>query len=361
MKHFLLSFFRLTRMAPPRRLLSVAIGGMLLAALSMGSASAQIITDIQVSGNQRIEPDTVRSYMVVRAGDEFDDVKIDQSLKTLFATGLFADVAIRREGTSLVVNIVENPIINRVAFEGNSAIKDENLEKEVQLKARVVYTRARVQEDLKRIIEVYRRSGRFAATVEPKVIQLPQNRVDLVFEIKEGAVTGIRQIYFIGNRHFSDARLRGEISTQVSRWWNILASRDNYDPDRLVFDREQLRRFYLSHGYADFRVVSAVAELTRDRDQFFITFVVDEGPLYDFGEIGITSELERINPDMLRDKIKSRSGELYNAKLIDDTVEEMTFAAGELGYAFVDIRPKITRRKEERKIDITYEVNEGPT
>lgn len=360
MKHFLLSFFRLTRLAPPRRLLSVAIGGMLLAALAMGSASAQIITDIQVTGNQRIEPDTVRSYMVVRAGDEFDDVKIDQSLKTLFATGLFADVAIRREGTSLVVNIVENPIINRVAFEGNSAIKDENLEKEVQLKARVVYTRARVQEDLKRIIEVYRRSGRFAATVEPKVIQLPQNRVDLVFEIKEGAVTGIRQIYFIGNRHFSDARLRGEISTQVSRWWNILASRDNYDPDRLVFDREQLRRFYLSHGYADFRVVSAVAELTRDREQFFITFVVDEGPLYDFGEIGITSKLERINPDMLRDKIKSRSGELYNAKLIDDTVEEMTFAAGELGYAFVDIRPKITRRKEERKIDITYEVNEGP-
>ena len=360
MKHFHLSSIRLCKTAPIRRFLLAGIGGMLFAALSFAGVSAQTISDIQVSGNQRIEPDTVRSYMVLRAGDEFDDVKIDQSLKTLFATGLFADVSIRREGSSLVVTIVENPIINRVAFEGNSAIKDENLEKEVQLKPRIVYTRARVQDDLKRIIEVYRRSGRFAATVEPKVIQLPQNRVDLVFEIKEGAVTGIRQIYFIGNRRFSDARLRSEVSTQVSRWWNFLASRDNYDPDRLVFDREQLRRFYLSHGYADFRVVSAVAELTRDREQFFITFVVDEGPLYDFGTIDIKTELERINPELLRDKIKSRPDELYNAKLIDDTVEEMTFAAGEFGYAFVDIRPKVTRRKEERKIDIIYEVNEGP-
>ncbi|MDP1671122.1 MAG: outer membrane protein assembly factor BamA, partial [Alphaproteobacteria bacterium] len=269
-------------------------------------------------------------------------------------------VTIRREGDRLVVNVVENPIINQVSFEGNSAIKDEALDGEVRLKPRIVYTRARVQDDLKRIIEVYRRSGRFAATVEPKVIQLPQNRVDLVFEIKEGSVTGIRQIYFIGNRRFSDSRLRSEVSTQVSRWWNILASRDNYDPDRLVFDREQLRRFYLSRGYADFRVVSAVAELTRDREEFFITFVVDEGPQYEFGTVDIKTELEKIDPELLRDKIKSRSGEMYNAKMIDDTVEDLTYAAGEYGYAFVDIRPKINRQKDERKIDIIYQINEGP-
>lgn len=324
------------------------------------STGGPVVGAIEVTGNQRIESDTVRSYMTLRPGSEFDDSKIDQSLKTLFSTGLFADVTIRREGNNLVVNVVENPIINQVAFEGNSAIKDEALDAEVRLKPRVVYTRARVQEDLKRIIEVYRRSGRFAATVEPKVIQLPQNRVDLVFEIREGSVTGIRQIYFIGNRRFSDSRLRSEVSTQVSRWWNILASRDNYDPDRLVFDREQLRKFYLSRGYADFRVVSAVAELTRDREQFFITFVVDEGPLYEFGTIDIKTELEKIDPELLREKIKTLSGDLYNAKLIDDTVEELTFAAGEYGYAFVDIRPNIKRQKNERKIDIVYQINEGP-
>ncbi len=326
----------------------------------MEAADAQTIGTIEVTGNQRIESDTVRSYMTLRPGDEFDSAKIDKSLKTLFTTGLFADVTVRREGNNLVVNVVENPIINQVSFEGNSAIKDEALDAEVRLKPRIVYTRARVQDDLKRIIEVYRRSGRFAATVEPKVIQLPQNRVDLVFEIKEGSVTGIRQIYFIGNKRFSDSRLRSEVSTQVSRWWNILASRDNYDPDRLVFDREQLRRFYLSNGYADFRVVSAVAELTRDREQFFITFVVDEGPLYEFGSIDIKTELEKIDPELLRDRIKSRSGELYNAKMIDDTVEELTYAAGEHGYAFVDIRPKINRQKDARKIDIIYQINEGP-
>lgn len=340
--------------------LAVLWFALVAAFLVVRPANAQVVEAVQVTGNQRIESDTVRSYMTLQPGSEFNASKIDQSLKTLFTTGLFADVTIRREGNTLIVNVVENPIINQVSFEGNSAIKDEALDTEVRLKPRIVYTRARVQDDLKRIIEVYRRSGRFAATVEPKVIQLPQNRVDLVFEIKEGSVTGIRQIYIIGNKHFSDNRLRSEISTQVSRWWNILASRDNYDPDRLIFDREQLRRFYLSHGYADFRVVSAVAELTRDRKEFFITFVVDEGPLYEFGEIDIKTELDKIDPELLRDKLKSRSGELYNAKMIDDTVEELTFATGELGYAFVDIRPKINRQKETRKIDIVYQINEGP-
>lgn len=323
-------------------------------------AYAVSISQINVTGNQRIEADTVRSYMTIRPGDEYDPVVVDKSLKNLFATGLFADVTIRRQGSTLVVSVVENPIINRVAFEGNSAIDDQALTDEVQLKARIVYTRARVQSDVQRIVELYRRSGRFAATVEPKVIQLPQNRVDLVFEINEGPVTGIRKIYFIGNRRFSDDRLRGEIATQETRWWNILASRDNYDPDRMIFDREQLRRFYLSRGYADFRVASAVAELTRDREEFFITFVVDEGELYDFGEVTIETELDQINPQILYDKLETKPGETYNAKLIDDTIEELTFAAGEFGYAFVDIRPQISRRKDERKIDVVYRIDEGP-
>ncbi len=329
-------------------------------ALVVIPAHAVAISQIDVTGNQRIEADTVRSYMTIRPGEEYDPVIVDKSLKNLFATGLFADVTIRRQGTRLVVSVVENPIINRVAFEGNSAVDDQALTDEVQLKARIVYTRARVQSDVQRIVELYRRSGRFAATVEPKVIQLPQNRVDLVFEINEGPVTGIRKIYFIGNRRFSDDRLRGEIATQETRWWNILASRDNYDPDRMIFDREQLRRFYLSRGYADFRVASAVAELTRDREEFYITFVVDEGELYEFGDVTIETELDQINPQILTDKLETQPGNIYNAKLIDDTIEELTFAAGEFGYAFVDIRPQISRRKDERKIDVVYRIDEGP-
>ena len=179
-----------------------------------------------------------------------------------------------------------NPIINRVAFENNKALDDDDITEEIQLKPRIVYTRAKVQTDVQKIIEMYRRKGRFAATVNPKVIQLPQNRVDLVFEINEGPVTGVRQINFIGNERFDDGDLKDVIATAESRWWNVLETNDNYDPDRLAFDREQLRQFYLSKGYADFRVISAVAELTRDREDFIITITVEEGERYKFGAVG---------------------------------------------------------------------------
>ena len=218
----------------------------------------RIVEEIRVEGNQRIEAETVFSYMVIAVGDPFDPERIDRSLKSLFATGLFADVTLRREGNALVVRVLENPIINRLAFEGNKRIGDDVMSAEVRLRPRVVYTRTKVQSDVARIVELYRRSGRFAATVEPKVIQLPQNRVDLVFEIDEGPLTSVRRISFIGNERFSDRKLRGQIQTKESVWYRFLTTDDTYDPDRLTFDRELLRRFYLSKGYAEFRVVSAM-------------------------------------------------------------------------------------------------------
>src|SRR5690606_15424927 len=238
------------------------------------------IRAVRIEGTQRIEPQTVRSYMQLDAGDPFSADLIDRALKNLFATGLFADVAFRREGDTLIVQVVENPIINRLAFEGNDRIDDETLEAEVQLRPRVVFTQTRVQSDARRILEIYRRSGRFAATVEPKVIPLEQNRVDLVFEINEGPVTRVERIDFVGNEAFSDGTLRGEILTQESAWYRPFSTTDTYDPDRLTVDREALRNFYLKEGYADFRVISAVAELSPDRESFFITFTVDEGERY---------------------------------------------------------------------------------
>ena len=318
------------------------------------------IAEIRVEGYQRIEPETVRSYMTVRAGDAFDPGRINKSLKDLFATGLFADVTMRRAGNVLVVAVVENPIINRLAFEGNKRIDDAELEAEVQLRPRVVYTRARVQADVQRVIEIYRRSGRFAATVEPKVIQLPQNRVDLVFEVNEGAITEIRKIRFIGNQVFTDGRLRRALATKETRWYRFLTSEDNYDPDRLTLDRELLRKYYLARGYADFRVVSAFAELTADREDFFITFTLDEGEVYTFGKVEMETELKDLNPEQLRSLVLTLEGETYNAELIDQTIEDMTFDLGQLGYAFVDIRPRIKRDRKNRVIALGYEINEGP-
>ncbi|MBV8166401.1 MAG: outer membrane protein assembly factor BamA, partial [Alphaproteobacteria bacterium] len=247
------------------------------------------IQQIRIEGSQRIEPDTVRSYLTLKVGDNFDSLEIDKSLKTLFATGLFADVTIGRQGGDLVVRVVENPIINRIQFEGNRKLEDKSLLDEVQLRPRVVYTRTKVQNDVKRILDLYRRNGRFAATVEPKVIQLPQNRVDLVFEISEGPRTGISRITFIGNKNFSDGTLRSAIQTVETRWYRFLTSDDSYDPDRVTYDRELLRRFYLKNGYADFRVLSAVAELAPDQGSFYLTFTIEEGERYKFGKIDVST------------------------------------------------------------------------
>ena len=322
--------------------------------------SGVAIRRILVEGNQRIEPATITSYLLVRPGDTFDAERIDLSLKTLFATGLFADVQIEQRGGDLVVAVIENPVINRVIFEGMRTLDEEDLEDEVQARPRSVFTPARAQGDVQRIIEVYRRAGRFAAQVTPQVRELDQNRVDLIFEVDEGPVTGVRDVNFIGNEAFSDRRLRDAIVTTESSWWNFFSSNDNYDPDRLEYDREQLRQYYNNRGYADFRVVSAVAELTPDQKDFFITFTVDEGPRYEFGEISIQTTLNRLPENLLRSAIPIRSGTEFRGELIEDAIDSMSYVAGTVGYANVDIVPMIERDPETRRVNITFEVDEGP-
>lgn len=318
-----------------------------------------IISAIVIDGNQRIEASSVQSYMQIGVGEPFDAERINQSLKSLFATGLFADVTIRRDGTALVVAVVENPIVNQVAFEGNRRIEDKALQAEVQLRPRVVYTRARVQSDVQRLLQVYRRVGRFSATIEPKIIQLPQNRVDVVFEINEGPITKVDRISIVGNKRFSDARLREVLATKEDRWYRFLSSSDTYDPDRLSLDRELLRKFYLSKGFADFRIVSAIAELLQDRTGFYVTFSIEEGEIYKFGKIDIVSKLRDLTVDQLGAFAKVRTGETYDADQVEDTIQALTFEVGKLGYAFIDIKPRINRDREQRTIDVTFEIEEG--
>jgi outer membrane protein insertion porin family len=318
------------------------------------------VRDIRIEGVQRIEPETIRSYLLIQPGDKWDNEKVDRSLKALFATGLFADVDLSRVGDALVVKVVENPIINRIAFEGNSKIGEKDLNAEIQLRPRVVYTRTRVQNDVRRILDLYRRHGRFGATVEPKVIQLTENRVDLVFEINEGEFTGVKSINFVGDRNYGDSKLRGTIATKESRWYRFLSTSDTYDPDRLTYDRELLRRFYLSQGYADFRVVSAVAELTPERDGFVITFTLDEGERYRFGKIGVVSAIKDVPSESLEPLVTLIPGEWYDAEAVEHSISLLTDAVGNRGYAFVDIKPRVTRNREERTIDVAFDVAEGP-
>ncbi len=318
-----------------------------------------VVRRIVVEGTQRVEPATVVSYMLVHEGEIYDDAAADRSLKALFATGLFADVRMNWDGSTLTVRVVENPILNQIVIEGNSKLSEKDLMKEIQIKPRTVYTRAKVQADVQRIVELYRRSGHFAATVDPKIIQRPQNRVDLVFEIHEGPATGISRINFIGNKVYDDSTLKDQIVTSESAWWKILSSNDNYDPDRLTFDREQLRRFYLKHGYADFRVVSAVAELTPDRSSFFVTFTVEEGQQYKFGKISVDSQIKALNAADLMPLVKTERGEIYNAELIDKTIEALTYAAGTKGFVFIDIHPRIQRAKKGNVLNIIFRIEPG--
>lgn len=334
--------------------------GLISGATAQTANFDETIRSVIVEGNQRIEDRTIQSYLLVEPGDPFDPDRIDLSLKTLFATGLFADASFEKSGSDLIVRVVENPIINRVIFEGNNAIDDEKMREEIEVAPRGIFTAARVQADVQRILELYRQSGRFAASVEPQYKPLEQNRVDLVFVINEGPVTGVRSINFIGNDEYSDGRLRSEIVTRQSRWWRFFSSNDNYDPGRLEYDRELLRQFYQNNGYYDFRVVSAVADLTPDQEDFYITYTVDEGDQYFYGDISVETELDKLNAEALRRALSIQEGNLFRGNQIENAIDTLTYAAGVAGYAFVDITPQLEPDPENNRVNVTFAIDEGP-
>jgi len=338
---------------------AVAVGPVLVS-VPVVHAQGAAIRDIRVAGNRRVEPETVRSYLKFSAGDVYDPGKIDASIKSLFATGLFSDVRIEREGASVLVTVEENPVINQVAFEGNREADKDTLGAEVQLKPRAVFTRARAQADVQRILDVYRRQGRYAATVEPKIIDLDNNRVNLVFEIHEGAATKVKAINFIGNRAFSDSQLRDIITTSQSNLFDFIKGTNIYDPDRLSLDRELLRQYYLKNGYADARVVSAGAELDRDGSGFYITFVIEEGELFRFGGVEVESALGGVDARALRGEVLTVSGSTFNQSEMDKTVEKLTLMVSEQGVPFARVRPRAARDPGARVINVTYMVDEGP-
>ncbi len=319
------------------------------------------VRSIQVEGSQRLEPDTVRSYIDLKPGDPYSREAIDKALKDLFATELFSDVQIRETGGGdLLVQVKENPVVNRILLEGNKRVKEDKLRPEIRLAPRQIFSRSKVRADIARIIELYRRQGRFAARVEPKMVMLDQNRVDVVFEIVEGPKSKIRKINIIGNKAFSDGDIRDEMLTKESGITKIFSSGTSYDPDRMAYDQQKLRQFYLTNGYADFRVISAVAELTPDKRDFILTYVLEEGERYRFGDIKVESGIRDLKPELLQSLIRMKKGQWYNAKQIEDTVDQLTETAGLLGYAFADIRPDFRRDKDGLTMSVTFNVADAP-
>lgn len=330
--------------APPRQ--SPAPGGSIAA--------------IKVEGNQRIEEGTIQSYMLVQPGDSFDPDRIDRSLKTLYATGLFQDVTLRRDGNTLVVKVQENPIVNRIAFEGNHKLNDEQLRGELQLRPRAVFTPQMAQADRQRILDLYARRGRFAATVVPKVIRLDKNRVDVVFEVNEGETTLVSRIAMVGNHAFSESRLREVINSREQAFYRLLSTSDQYDPEKINFDKELLRRFYLKNGYADFEVKDATAELSPDRKAFFVTFTLSEGERYNVGQVSIDSKLRNLNGDELKPLLEIGTGDTYDGDLVERTTQALQDAVQNRGYAFVEVKPRIARDRAKKIVDLVFDITEGP-
>jgi outer membrane protein insertion porin family len=322
--------------------------------------TAGTVQAVEVRGNQRIEADTVRSYMLLRPGDPIEPERLDRSLRTLFATGLFRDVEIGVDGNRVIVRVVENPIVNRVAFEGNRKVSDDVLRAEVTLRPRAVFTPAAAQADRNRILELYARRGRFAAQVEPKVIELDQNRVDVVFEIVEGEAALVARINFVGNRAFSDSRLKEVIATREAAWYRFFTTADTYDPDRLNFDRELLRRYYLRNGYADVQVTGATAELAPDRSGFFVTYTIDEGPRYRIGKVELVSRLRNFDGDTVRGAVPISEGEWYDGDAVERAEQALAEAVQMRGFPFVEVTPRVERDREARRINLTFEIGEGP-
>jgi len=337
----------------------ILVGSGVAVVASSGVAIAQSANSIAVQGNRRVESETVRSYFKPGPGGQIGPAQIDEAIHSLYATGLFDDVRISHEGGRLVVTVVENPVINRVAFEGNKKAKDDQLKAEVQSKPRGTLSKPMVQADVQRIIEIYHRSGRFDVSVDPKIIELPNNRVDLVFEIKEGEKTGVKDIRFVGAHAFSSGRLKDIIKTSESNWLSFLQTTDIYDPDRVEADRDLLRRFYLKHGYADVRILSAVGEYDPAKKGFVVTFTIDEGAQYHVGKVDVVSNVRAISPASLRSSLKVSAGSVYNADLVEKSVESMTIEAAKHGYAFATVRPRGDRDFQTKVINLTFVVEEG--
>jgi outer membrane protein insertion porin family len=330
------------------------------AAPTTPAAPERTIRSLRVEGSQRIEPETVLSYTKLRQGEAYSNETLDQAIKDLYASDLFADVTISGAETGdVVLRVRENPIINRVILEGNKRLKDDKIVKEIKLKPRQIFTRTAVRQDVARIVELYRRQGRFAAGVNPQMVSLDQNRVDVVFEISEGPKSKVRQINVIGNEVFSDDKLREQMATKQARLFRLLSSNTSYDQDRLAYDQQKLRQFYLTEGYADFRVTSAVAELTPDKRDFIITYVVEEGPRYKFGDISVDSDIRDFDDKRMASTLTLKKGDWYNAKLVEDTVESLQNTTGLFGYAFTEVNPEFNRDRDALTMSINFHIAEA--
>ncbi len=343
-----------------KNIVRVSLFSCMAVVLAANSFAAIVLKNVQVDGNKRIEASTIVSNSDLKVGQSVEQNDLDQAVRKLFDSGYFADVKVDMQGQTALIRVEENPIVNRIYFENNKQFDDATLTKQIKLQPRQIYTISKLKQDTKTIHDMMRVKGYFGAKVTPKIVKQDQNRVDVIFEFVEGGSTKVAQLIFVGNKHFSSDALKRVVNTRESKWWRFFSTDDNYDADRLALDGELLRRHYLENGYVDFQLKSSVAELTPDHKEFFITYTIEEGARYSYGKVDIDVQVPKIDTKALKKELLVQSGDWYNTKDMDKSIKAMTEYLGSHGYAFVDIKPRLDPNLENRTIDLTFEVMEGP-
>lgn len=332
---------------------------LLTLALCSEAMAQSVINNIDINGLQRVEKETALSYAGIATNKQVSTEELNEALKRLYDTGLFSDISFDTKGSTLVITVKENPVIGILAFDGNDKIDDKILESEIQSSSRSVFSKAKVQQDVQRILDVYKRAGRYGVSVEPKIIQKSENRVDLIFEIEEGPEAKIDTINFIGNKHYTGKDLQGEIMSKESRWYRLFSSAENFDREKMNYDQELLRRFYNRHGYADFAVISAIAELSRDKTSFILTFTIDEGKRYKINDIQIKSSVSDIDANQWYKYVTFKTGSWYNSDEIEKTVNALTEELSRKGFVFVEVVPNIYKDRETGKLSVVFDIKEN--
>ncbi|MBF0610997.1 MAG: outer membrane protein assembly factor BamA [Magnetococcales bacterium] len=343
-----------------RRLLVPSLLALLASPMSGWTADpANIIRGIRIDGIKRVEPETVKSYLSLEEGGEFDPVKTRKSIQALFKTGFFKDVELEREGNTLVVRVVENPMVDEVVFEGGEAYSAEDLKKITQIKSRSIFDRAKADRDLAALRQAFRIKGLFLAEVEMQIKHLDENRIKVVYKINEGEKSKVREVRIVGNNAFKDKELMKKMMIQPSGWFSWFSDDDTYDREKLLFDQEQLRNYYLDHGYAKARVETSVAELTADRSAFVVTHNVTEGDLYHFGAIRLQTDFNELPQEELEKKIEIVEGDMFSRGQLRKTLETLSDVIGDYGYAFMDVQPITDLDDENKKVDVLINIRKG--
>ena len=324
------------------------------------AAQSYRFTNVQIEGNQRIEPATILSYAGIARGETVSAGQLNDAYQRILGSGLFESVAIEPRGNTLVIQVTEFPTINRISFEGNRRIDDDVLGQVVESQPRRVFSASVAERDATRIAEAYNNQGRLGAQVTPRIIRRGDNRVDLVFEIFEGGLVEIERIGFVGNQVYSDSRLRRVLESKQAGLLRAFIRKDTFVADRIEFDKQVLRDFYQSRGYVDFRTTGVNAELTRQRDGYFITFNVYEGQQFRFGEITTTTELSEVDPDEFQDALRVRPGVVYSPTIVENSIARLERLAIRKGLDFVRVEPRITRNDRDLTLDVEFALVRGP-